>query len=61
MEKDGFLKPTQIEEAIKAIKMFRRLCDAYEIDTSNIIAVGTAAVRRAKNQKSFLEEVNLLI
>jgi len=57
MEKDGFLKPTQIEEAIKAIKMFRRLCDAYEIDTSNIIAVGTAAVRRAKNQKSFLEEV----
>jgi len=57
MERDGFLKPTQIEEAIKAIKMFRRLCDAYEIDTSNIIAVGTAAVRRAKNQKSFLEEV----
>ncbi len=57
MEKDGFLKSTQIEEAIKAIKMFRRLCDAYEIDTSNIIAVGTAAVRRAKNQKSFLEEV----
>lgn len=57
MEKDGFLKPTQIEETIRTIKMFRRLCDAYEIDTSNIIAVGTAAVRRAKNQKSFLEEV----
>ena len=54
---DGFLKPAQISDTIKTIKMFRRLCDAYGIDTSNIIAVGTAAVRRAKNQKSFLEEV----
>ncbi len=57
MERDGFLKSTQINDTIKTIKMFRRLCDSYGIDTSNIIAVGTAAVRRAKNQKSFLEEV----
>ena len=57
MGKDGLLKPEQVADTIKTIKMFRRLCDSYGIDTSNIIAVGTAAVRRAKNQKSFLEEV----
>lgn len=57
MESDGFLKSSQIDDTIKTIKMFRRLCDSYGIDTSNILAVGTAAVRRAKNQKSFLEEV----
>ncbi|MCI5837985.1 MAG: Ppx/GppA family phosphatase [Christensenellaceae bacterium] len=56
MERDGFLKPARIAETIKTIKMFRKLCDAYQIE--RIIAVATAAVRRAKNQRSFLEEVS---
>ena len=55
MERDGFLKPQRISETIKTLKMFRKLCDAYEIE--RIIAVATAAVRRAKNQRSFLDEV----
>ena len=55
MERDGFLKPQRIAETIKTLKMFRKLCDAYGIE--RIIAVATAAVRRAKNQRSFLEEV----
>ena len=55
MERDGFLKPQRIAETLKTIKMFRRLCDAYGIE--KIIAVATAAVRRAKNQRSFLDEV----
>ena len=55
MERDGFLKPQRIAETIKTLKMFRKLCDAYEIE--RIIAVATAAVRRAKNQRSFLDEV----
>lgn len=55
MERDGFLKPQRIAETIKILKMFRRLCDAYQIE--RIIAVATAAVRRAKNQRSFLDEV----
>lgn len=55
MERDGFLKPTRIAETIKTLKMFRKLCDAYQIE--RIIAVATAAVRRAKNQRSFLDEV----
>ena len=55
MERDGFLKPTRIAETIKTLKMFRKLCDAYQIERT--IAFATAAVRRAKNQRSFLDEV----
>ena len=55
MERDGFLKPARVVQTIRTLKMFKRLCDAYKVD--KIIAVGTAAVRRAKNQKGFLEEV----
>ncbi|MDE5721752.1 MAG: Ppx/GppA family phosphatase [Clostridia bacterium] len=55
MERDGFLKPARVAETIKTLKMFRKLCDASNV--SRIIAVATAAVRRAKNQRSFLDEI----
>ena len=56
VEKDGFLKPDRIKETIRTLKMFRKLCDVNGIE--RIIAVATAAVRRAKNQRSFLDEVS---
>jgi exopolyphosphatase/guanosine-5'-triphosphate,3'-diphosphate pyrophosphatase len=56
MERDGFLKTGRVTETIKTLKMFKKLCNAYKVD--KIIAVATAAVRRAKNQKSFLDEVS---
>ncbi len=56
MEKDGFLKPARIQETIHTLKMFRKLCDVKGVE--QIIAVATAAVRRAKNQRSFLDEVD---
>ncbi len=56
MEKDGFLKADRIQETIRTLKMFRKLCDVNGIE--NIFAVATAAVRRAKNQRSFLDEVS---
>lgn len=55
MERDGFLKPQRVAETIKTLKMFRKLCDASGV--TRIIAVATAAVRRAKNQRSFLDEI----
>ncbi len=55
MERDGFLKPQRIQETIRTLKMFRKLCDSYGIE--KVIAVATAAVRMAKNQRSFLDEV----
>lgn len=56
MERDGFLKPARIQETIRTLKLFRKLCDVHGIE--RIIAVATAAVRRAKNQRSFLDEVS---
>ncbi len=55
MDRDGFLKPQRVAETIKTLKMFKRLCDATGVE--RIIAVATAAVRRAKNQRSFLDEI----
>ncbi len=57
MGRDGFLKPQRIAETIKTLKAFKKLCDARCVD--RIIAVGTAAVRRAKNQRSFLDEIQV--
>ena len=55
MERDGFLKPARVAETIKTLKMFRKLCDSSGV--TRIIAVATEAVRRAKNQRSFLDEI----
>lgn len=55
MDRDGFLKPQRVAETIKTLKMFKRLCDASGVE--RIIPVATAAVRRAKNQRSFLDEI----
>lgn len=56
MERDGFLKPARVAHAVKTLKMFRKLCDSYAVD--KVYAFATNAVRRAKNQKSFIEEIN---
>lgn len=55
MERDGFLKPQRVAETIKTLKMFKKLADASGV--TRIIAVATEAVRRAKNQRSFLDEI----
>ena len=55
MEHDGFLKPQRVAETIRTLRMFKRLCDASKV--TQIIAVATEAVRRAKNQRSFLDEI----
>ena len=57
MDRDGFLKPQRIAESVRTLKMFKKLCDARKVD--RVIAVGTAAVRRAKNQRSFLDEIQV--
>ncbi len=56
MEREGYLKQARIAQAVKTLKMFRKLCDANNVD--KVYAFATSAVRKAKNQRSFLEEVN---
>ena len=55
MTQDNIIRPRRIQQLIKTLLMFKRLCAANEV--VDIIAVLTAAVRRAANQRSFLDEV----
>lgn len=57
MQNDGFLRPTRVAQTVSTLQMFRRLCDANKVN--RIYAFATAAVRSAKNQRSFLDEVNM--
>ncbi len=57
IERDGFIKPTQVAHCKEVIKMFRRLCDSYGIKKS--IAYATCDLRAAKNHYGFLDEMEL--
>ncbi|MCR4875308.1 MAG: Ppx/GppA family phosphatase [Clostridia bacterium] len=55
MEEDGFIQPARIAQTVKTLKMFSRLCDANKIE--RIYAYATEAIRKAKNQRGFLDEI----
>ena len=57
IERDGFIKPTQVAQCREIIKMYRKLCDAYSIKKS--IAYATCDLRAAKNHYGFLDEMEL--
>lgn len=49
---NGSLSQIKIEQSIETLKLFKMLCDTNGAD--KIIAVATAAVRKAKNQAFFI-------
>ncbi|MCL2599537.1 MAG: hypothetical protein FWD76_06525, partial [Firmicutes bacterium] len=51
---DGLLRKARVEQAMDVLRRFKKICNSYDID--KVIAVATSVLRRAKNQKSFLEE-----
>lgn len=51
----GRLSDEKMEEALETLKIFKKMCDATE--TTEIIAVATAAVRKAKNGPSFIKRI----
>lgn len=55
MEIDGFLRPLRIQQMVKTLKTFKNLYESHNV--SRVFAYATAAVRRAKNQKSFVDEI----
>jgi exopolyphosphatase/guanosine-5'-triphosphate,3'-diphosphate pyrophosphatase len=55
MSKNGYLTEEKIYLAIETLKMFKNLCIGS--DVSDIKAVATEAVRKAKNQTDFLLKV----
>lgn len=52
---DGQLNPIRMEKAISTLSNFKSLCEGF--GECNIFAVATEAVRRASNQKEFLQSV----
>ena len=55
LDRDGFLKPPRIAGAVKTLQMFKKMCDAHKVEA--IYPFTTSSVRKAKNLKSFLEEI----
>lgn len=55
LDRTGELKATRMDQAMKALKMFKSLCEAVQVE--EIIAVATAAVRNAKNRAIFLSRI----
>lgn len=57
IERDGFIKPTQVAHCKETIRMYRKLCDALKITKS--VAYATCDLRSAKNHYGFLDEMEL--
>ncbi len=55
MVEGRYINDLAIRKAIKTIKLFKKLCSAYNIQSSSIIPVATAAVRKAENRDDFLK------
>ncbi len=57
INRDGFIKPTQIADVVKIVKMYRKLCDSLAVTKAT--AYATPAFREAKNHYGFLEELEI--
>ncbi len=57
MYREGYIKPTAIAEAIRIVKMFRKLCDSMKV--TKAIAYASSDFREAKNYFGFLEEIEI--
>jgi exopolyphosphatase/pppGpp-phosphohydrolase len=55
MGAENLLRPEPMERTIRLLRVFRGLCEANGIDT--IVAVGTSAVRDARNQTELLKRI----
>jgi exopolyphosphatase/guanosine-5'-triphosphate,3'-diphosphate pyrophosphatase len=54
LEKDGLIKETAIGRTIKTLKMFNNVCQA---NNAPILAVATAAARKAKNSQELIRRL----
>ncbi len=55
MDESDCISAHKINQALKTLAMFRRVCDVIECD--EIIAVGTEVLRSAQNSQEFLDRV----
>ncbi len=57
INRDGFIKPTQVSACVELVKMYRKLCDSLGVQKA--VAYATAGFREAKNHYGFLEELEI--
>ncbi len=57
INRDGFIKPTQVSNCVELVKIYRKLCDSQGIQKA--VAYATAGFREAKNHYGFLEELEI--
>ncbi len=55
MERDGYIKPTRIQETISILKNLRKIIDKEKID--NTVCYATPILSTARNQIAFLDEI----
>lgn len=55
IQEDGSLNPARVDLALRTLKYFKNVCNLHGVD--EMLVVATAAVRAAKDQKAFLDQV----
>ena len=55
LKKDNLIKPQKIQDSLKILKMFRKICDNNGIQ--KVYTIATNIFKEAKNQRSFFEEI----
>lgn len=55
IERDGYLKPSRIEETIKVLRTFRTVLDFYKID--NVFCLAERSFLQIRNQLAFFDEI----
>ena len=55
MERDGYIKPSRIQDTISILRNFRKIVDGQKID--NFICFADPVIATARNQIAFLDEI----
>ncbi|AQG77891.1 phosphatase [Spirosoma montaniterrae] len=53
----GIITPEAIERALTVLRYFRTILDQYAVRPETVAAIGTSAIRVARNQAEFIERV----
>lgn len=53
----GIITEEGIERALGVLTYFRQVLDQHQIDPEHVVAIGTSAIRVARNQQEFIDRV----
>ena len=53
----GIITEEGIERALSVLTYFRQILDQHHIDPERVVAIGTSAIRVARNQQEFIDRV----